>query len=395
MTPPTLLLAQAPTVQTSMFGLDSLFFLSLLFIFATAIVTALVTKWSRDKCLKFFAGDHVTLERDDGRCVWGELEVYSQGVEVTFASPGTDRIGRRRSSVMVYPAELDAATLAILRYDDALSPKDREQRRKQVKKTFNPGFWRRWTRKVRNLVNTLRDAFSKALGAFVGQVAKANPGSTVLSSQQSGVTQIGDTLLSKAANAYEPMLEAHVGRPVILDVNRPKSAGGGTVSYPGFLADYTAKFVAIFNVEHPAPGGSFTLTVPAEGEAEPACVKSGDAAEGAGCAVELSAKHEAGRLIVGNGGFDPCVVDTLERDGFEPIRLGATVAPGASLSLPSRDAAGAVLTCRRVRTLDVVAPRSQAVVRHAGELLERRSLLDDLGLDELPLVPRRTTNKSA
>ena len=40
-----------------------------------------------------------------------------------------------------------------------------------------------------------------------------------------------------------------------------------------------------------------------------------------------------------------------------------------------------------VRCLDVVAPRKFATVRHAGELHERRGLVDELHLNRLPLVP--------
>ena len=35
-------------------------------IFLTAIITTVVTKWARDKCLKFFNHYHVTLERTRG-----------------------------------------------------------------------------------------------------------------------------------------------------------------------------------------------------------------------------------------------------------------------------------------------------------------------------------------
>src|SRR5687768_13120097 len=39
----------------------TVFYITLLFIFLTAIITTVVTKWARDKCLKFFNGYHVTL----------------------------------------------------------------------------------------------------------------------------------------------------------------------------------------------------------------------------------------------------------------------------------------------------------------------------------------------
>ena len=61
--------------------------------------------------------------------------------------------------------------------------------------------------------------------------------------------------------------------------------------------------------------------------------------------------------------------------------------PNGTLDLPARDARGGKLLCEIIRCLDVVAPRKYATVRHAGELTERRGLVDELHLNRLPLVP--------
>ena len=373
-----------------MFGLDSLFFLTILFIFGTAIITAVFTKWAKDKCLKFFNGDNVTIEREDGRVVWGKLAVLSSGVEVEFGTPGVDRIGRRRSSVMVYGDEVETKTLALFRYHGALTPEQQKERKNQARKTFNPGLFKRMWRKIRILINTFKDAFSKAIAAFVGQVAKTRPGSKVLTTQQAGVSQIGDTVVTQGlgANAYEPLLERHIGRPVILDLVRP---GGGTVGLAGYLVEYTSKFVALFNVEHESPT-ALELRLPKSGDSEAACVKSPETVT-AGCAVELTATVEGDRLTIRNTGFDPAAVADVEPDGFEPVVVGAVIPPGGVLNLPAKDLGGGLLRARHVRRLDLVAPRTRAIVRHAGELLPKRSFLDDLGLDELPLVPKRHTQK--
>ncbi|HEY1628217.1 MAG TPA: hypothetical protein VGF52_00065, partial [Tepidisphaeraceae bacterium] len=57
---------------------------------------------------------------------------------------------------------------------------------------------------------------------------------------------------------------------------------------------------------------------------------------------------------------------------------------------PARDARGGKLFLEVIRCLDVVAPRKYATVRNAGELVERRGLVDELerNLDRLPLVPK-------
>ena len=62
--------------------------------------------------------------------------------------------------------------------------------------------------------------------------------------------------------------------------------------------------------------------------------------------------------------------------------------PMGVLNLPARDARGGVLVCAVLRAVDIVAPRKFATVRHAGELVEKRGLTDDLALEHLPLVSR-------
>src|SRR5437867_1358964 len=297
--------AAAPSAAT-------VFYLTLLFIFVTAIVTTVVTKWARDKCLKFFNHYHVTLERVRGQTTWGKLKVFSSGVEVVYDHPYVDHRGRKKNSYLIYQQELEQQVLSVFRYHGELSEADQRARVKQVKNTFNPGPLRRLWRGVRNFINTLRDAFNAAIGAVVGQYQKLNPANAVLSTQGQQVTTISQTLLGRFANAYEPLLA--VGHDLAVRLDGPR--------------------VKVMNARHE-------------------CV----------------------------------VVRRLEREGFQPLELGTIVPPSAVLDLPARDARGGKLFIEVVRCLDVVAPRKFATVRHAGELHERRGLVDELHLDRLPLVP--------
>jgi hypothetical protein len=58
------------------------------------------------------------------------------------------------------------------------------------------------------------------------------------------------------------------------------------------------------------------------------------------------------------------------------------------LDLPARDAKGGKLIVDVVRTVDVVASRRFATIRHAGELVDRPTLLNEFSLQQLPLVPK-------
>ena len=387
-------LAQQPPAQAAS-GATTIFYVTILFIFLTAIVTAVATKWSRDKCLKLLHHYHVTLERVRGQTSWGKLRVFSTGVEIVYDNPYVDHRGRRKTSYLIYQQELDAQVLTVLRYHDELDAAQQKQRLRQVHKTFNPGPIRRFGRGVRNVVNTLRDAFNAAIGAVVGQYQRMNPGSMIVGTQGQSVTQIGQTLLGRFANAYEPLLEQYIGRPVILDVADAINPNNATVQYAGYLADYTQQFIAVFNVNHKAEQ-EMAVTLPDQEWGEPLPPLPGPPPPGAPAPVlppplkvehELAIRLDGSRVRIMNTRYEPVVVRRLERAGFEPHEMGMVIPPSGTLDLPARDARGGKLYVEVVRCLDVVAPRKYATVRHAGELSERRGLVDELHLARLPLVP--------
>jgi hypothetical protein len=388
------LLSQAAPAQSAS-GASTIFYVTILFIFLTAIITAVVTKWARDKCLKLFHHYHVTLERLRGQTSWGKLRVFSTGVEIVYDHPYVDHRGRRKTSYLIYQQELDLQLLCVLRYHDELDEDQQKRRLQQVKKTFNPGPVRRFGRAVRNVVNTLRDAFNAAIGAVVGQYQRMNPGSMIAGSQSQSVTQIGQTLLGRFANAYEPLLEQYIGRSVILDVADPINPNNATVQYAGYLADYTQQFIALFNVEHKAEQ-EVLVTLPDQEGGDPLPPLPGPPPPGAPAPVlpppltvehELAIRVDGARVKIMNTRYEPVVVRRLEREGFEPHEMGMVIPPNGTLDLPARDARGGKLFVEVVRCLDVVAPRKYATVRHAGELSERRGIVDELHLARLPLVP--------
>lgn len=388
-------LAQAPPAPSGGPSASTIFYLTLLFIFLTAIITAVVTKWARDKCLKLFHHYHVTVERIRGQTSWGRLRVFSTGVEIVYDHPYVDHRGRKKTSYLIYQHELEQQLLSVLRYHDELGDAQQKARLKQVKRSFNPGPARRFGRSIRNFVNTLRDAFNAAIGAVVGQYQRMNPASMVIGTQGQSVTQISQALLGRFANAYEPLLEQYIGRPVILDVVDPINPNNATVQYAGYLADYTQQFIAIFNVEHKT-AQEVVLALPDQEWGDPLPPLPGPPPPGAPPPVlppplkiehELAVRLDGARVKITNARHEPVVVRQLERAGFEPHVLGMVIPPNGMLDLPARDARGGRLVVEVVRCLDVVAPRKYATVRHAGELSDRRGLVDELHLARLPLVP--------
>lgn len=393
-----LVIAQAPAPASSGTSASTIFYLTLLFIFLTAIVTTFVTRWSKDKCLALLKRSHVTLVRNRGlKATWGALRVFSAGVEVVFDSPYTDLRGHRRTTQLFYQSDLDTSVLCLCRVHDELSEKEKLWRQRQIRRHFNPGPLKRSWRGVRNMINTLRDAVNTAIGAAVNQYARMNPASAVLSTQAGAVTQIGQTLVNRFGNAYEPLLEQYIGKPVILDLADPLDPNNATVQFSGFLADYTQNWVALLNREHntteeirldlpnieqgdamppipgaPPPGGVLPPLPP------PIASVSG---------LELRIDDKRFRLF--NSRHYPMVVRKLVRPGFEPLRFGTVIPPRCWLELPVRDARGSVLHVSAMDNVDIVAPRKWATVRHAGTCIPTAGFIDDLHLDQLPLVQKR------
>ncbi|MEX0776254.1 MAG: hypothetical protein WD042_11165 [Phycisphaeraceae bacterium] len=350
------------------FGFDNLFWVAILFIFLTAIISAVIRLRQKDKCLKLMHDYHVSYLNVNGRASWGDLRVYSQGVELLFDAPYTTRRGLLKSGVMVYQAEL-AQCQALCRIVAGLTDQEKRDRKRQIRQTFNPGLLRKTWRSIRNLFNTIKDAFNKAFSAFVGQFAKVNPASRVLTSQQGHVTEIGTTLLSAVGNAYEPMLEQHIGQPVILELASPADPEKKVVEFSGYLVDYTDKFVAVFNVDHePIETIELELT---------------DSHEQAGFKVTMAEKD----VTITCNGFAALVVQQI-RCGRQVSDLALVLTNGASVQLSREPGMPVRLKMERTRRLDIVCPRSQAAVRFASrQIAPERRRRNWLGL--APLLEER------
>ncbi|MEM6333651.1 MAG: hypothetical protein AAF823_09975 [Planctomycetota bacterium] len=330
--------------------LDNGLALTLLFIFLVAIVSVVVNQRRRDKCLRLLHGYRVSSIAVVGTIVWGELIVYAKGLELVFDRPHTTRRGIVKASAMLYPPEVDGL-LCLARSAAALTDAEQAERRQQIDRSFNPNLLRRWLRSGRNLLATLRDAFSKALSAILGTFAsKARPGG-VVAAQQSSIHSIGDTLIGAAANAYEPILERHIGRPVVLQVQTPGLGEGRFAEFPGFLVDYSAQYVAVFSRTH-EPIETVETTIPADA-AEPIAQP--------GLTIERGPKSVKLRCT----GPEAVIVRRFER-ASQSLEVNAALLPGSTLDL-RHDGQAITVGYERTRQLDWVAPRSRATVYFGGD----------------------------
>ena len=339
------ILAQVSTEQPSasvswwQVLMDNALGLTLVLIFVAAIIVALVNAWRRDKCLKLMHDYHVTYLTTAGPPAWGDLVVYSRGIELRFGAPYTTRHGTTKSSSLIYDDEMGHC-LALCRISTALTKNESRNRARQITRTFNPGLIRRTMRLLRNIANTFRDAIAKSISAILGQLSKAKPG---LAGGKGEVEQLGKTLLGTVENAYEPMLEKHIGRPVILRLTHPANKDLPPIELPGYLVDYTDKYVAVFNVEHMVEE---SLDLEVSGPVEQRGLK-----------IELGEDE----LTIHSLGPDVLAIRRAQI-GERQYDLDVILLPGCFLSLTRNLSESLALNVERTRRIDIVCPRSVARV---------------------------------
>ena len=335
--------------------LDNALALTILVIFLTAIITVVVQQRRKDKCLKLLRGYHVSYLSVSGKVMWGDLIVYSKGLELVYDAPYETNRGIHKSSSLIYESDM-ANCLAICRSVDALTDREKRLRLRQIRRSFKPGLARRLLRWFRNIISTLKDAFSKAFSVVLGQITKRAGG--MLSTQQSGMDQIGQTLIGVAGNAYEPILERHIGRPVVLQLSSPADPDKKKIDLPGFLVDYTDLYIAVFNVDH-EPVSEETVEVK-ESVTMP------------GYRIDVSDQA----IIVTCTGPDILIIQSVKTDK-RFSRLEVPLTNGTSINL-GRDASTTVeLKLERTRRVDIICPRTQATVLFGGDEQQGRRMKQD------------------
>ncbi len=226
------------------------FVLTVIFIFLSGIVAALIKGRKRDKCLKAFSGFMITLEDIGGKYIWGKLRVEATGMEMNYTQPHTDADGHIESSYMIYKYEYGNIG-ALIRYHDKLSEENRKHRDAELKRTYHPSWWRRWRRKLMNIFRTIRDSIMEVSNVMLAQAKKTTTAGGMLSTQDKYVSQIKNEMIGSVDTSYEPLLEKYIGHRVVAEFLHKDQP----VELAGVLKDYTADFVELLDVQYWDNGG--------------------------------------------------------------------------------------------------------------------------------------------
>jgi len=219
--------------------------ITIIFIVLTTGVGAFVRRRSRDKCLKDFRDNMVTLENTAGKTIWGRLNVESTGLEFVYPQRHKDKEGHDETSYILYKYEYPNIA-ALIRYHDQLSESNKKAREQELEKTYHPTFLRRQKRKIQNVFKTVRDSVMEVVNLLISQAKKATPAGTMLTSQDKYVSKMKQELMGSVGTSYEPLLERYIGRKVVLVLIK----GDKIFEHSGVLKDYTAEFIEIMDVDY-------------------------------------------------------------------------------------------------------------------------------------------------
>ena len=221
---------------------DSVLLITVLVILGLAVVGAVLRARRRDICLKSFSGYLVYLRMKDGKQVWGQLRSEATGIELSYRQDHFDNDGHIESSYVVFKSEYPNIHL-LVRFKDELTERNARRRERTLKRSYRPNPARRARRRVRNAFNLLRDAFSQALTAVIAAASKTGPAG--VASQQKTMGQTGTELVEWFGNAYDPILEHHIGRRVVLEVKSPE---GQKLEYVGVFREYSPDYLEVMDV---------------------------------------------------------------------------------------------------------------------------------------------------
>lgn len=221
------------------------FAITVIFIILSTIVAAFIRRRSRDKCLKDFLNDLITLEETTGKIIRGKLRVENTGLEFTYPTNHKGENGDDEASYILYKYEYSNIQ-TLIRYHDELSEGAKKEREKELKRTYHPRALRKLKRKIQNIFKTVKDSVMEVVNMLISQAKKTTPAGAVLTSQDKHISQMKKEFVGSMGTSFEPLLERYIGHRVVLELIK----GEKIIKYSGVLKDYTAEFIEIMDIDY-------------------------------------------------------------------------------------------------------------------------------------------------
>lgn len=337
--------------------------LTILLILAVGTGVSILQARRRDRCLRHLDGYRATLAEADGDLVWGDLKVYATGIEVRYVAPVHTDAGHLERSFLLYRDQYPTLD-AIYRYPLALTEAQRKRRADDLRRTAEPSLLRRVGRTVGNWLNMVRDAVTQSVSVVIGMAKTRAPGASVLATQEQGIKSLSTELIGYTGNAYDPLLERHLFERVVVEVTRE----GHKQSYCGWLKDYSTGFVEVLDAIVP----------------EHTTLEIAPYRPGATPLPGIVLRAANGELVVENAGTPMLYVREL-RHGDWSRRMDAVVPAGCTADVrvpPQIPVAEVEVWLGTVQRVDMLLPRTHAIVRHAALLTPKPARSEQLSAEE-------------
>ena len=216
--------------------LDSALFITLIVILGTALFGAIVAARVRDPSLRQWHGYPVHLLILPGERVVGRIHSEANGLEITFSDAQVGPGGASRHSFVLYREEYVSID-KVIRFLDELSADELRRRERALRHAYRPGIHRRFARRVRNWLNTLKDAFADAAAAVAGHAG--------LKGQAGRAGSTSGVVVGSLGRAHDALLERHIGQRVVA-----VAEDGDGEEHVGVFREYSSAFLSIAEVEY-------------------------------------------------------------------------------------------------------------------------------------------------
>ncbi len=220
--------------------MDTIFLLTLGFIFLGALFSNILKWHNKDRVLKDLQRFHSTFEMQDGKRIWGKTRIYSNGMELMFSRDTRNSSGDPVTSYIFYNDDIDKIR-AIYRNHSELSVTNQQRRKKEIQRVSNPGFFAIFYRKMRIIFNMFNDAIGEAFSVFLSRMKGGTIGNSLLNTQSEYLKKLGTTALSVMGNTHDPIMERYINRRVVVSLNDAIRKD----EFCGFLKEYSSAWMSI------------------------------------------------------------------------------------------------------------------------------------------------------
>jgi len=230
--------------------MDSIFLLTVGFIFLGALFSNIMKWKSKERVLKDLQNFHATFEMIGGKKIWGKTNIYTNGMELYFTREAKNVLGDPVNSYIFYNEDIDNIR-AIYRNHSELSKENQAHRKREVESVSNPSVITILHRKTRIFLNMFNDAIGEALNVFLSRMKGGKAGGMLLSTQSDYLKKMGTTALSAVGNTYDPILERYINHRVVVKLEDELEKD----EFCGFLKDYSSGWLSILDchIRHTEP----------------------------------------------------------------------------------------------------------------------------------------------